>query len=230
MSSRTIHVAVVHDNFLTRAGLTTTFAACSDMAVKSLPLDDSEVLFCSVVVADLQGGMRILDTVDGMPPARRPRVAIVSASDGEREIRDALRGGAAAYVLQGASGEELVAAVRTVGDGGRHLSPSISARLAEILSAQSLTAREEEVLALVIEGLCNKRIAVRLEISVGTVKTHLRSAFGKLQVSTRTEAAATARRSGILRAAKQPAEGGPPRVDARAAFRGTALANGVSLS
>jgi two-component system NarL family response regulator len=146
-----------------------------------------------------------------MPPSRRPRIAIVSASHGEREIRDALQRGAAAYVLQGACGDELVAAVRTICEGGCHLSPSISARLAESLSAETLTVREEEVLALVVDGLCNKRIAARLDIAIGTVKTHLRSAFGKLDVHSRTEAIATAQRRGILRQPKQPAHAGFPR-------------------
>ncbi|MDB5856832.1 MAG: hypothetical protein JWQ76_521 [Ramlibacter sp.] len=212
MSSRTIRVAVVHDNFLARAGLTTTFAACSDMAVQALLPHDDEVWHCSVVVADLQGGMSILDAMQDMPSSRRPRIAIVSASHGEREIRDALQRGAAAYVLQGACGDELVAAVRTVCEGGCHLSPSISARLAESLSAENLTGREEEVLALVVDGLCNKRIAARLDIAVGTVKTHLRSAFSKLDVHSRTEAVATARRRGILRPAKQPARADIPRA------------------
>jgi DNA-binding NarL/FixJ family response regulator len=206
MFPRTIRVAVVHDNFLTCAGLTATFAARGDMAVQALLPQDGEVLRCDVVVADLQCGMDILDAAREMPPALRPRVAIVSASDGEREIREALRRGAAAYLLQGACGEELVAAVHTVCEGGHHLSHSISARLAESLSAQSLTAREEGVLALVMEGLCNKRIATRLDISVGTVKTHLRSAFSKLHVRSRTEAVATARRRGIVRQLKQPAK------------------------
>jgi len=104
-------------------------------------------------------------------------------------------------MLLGVPGEELVSAVRSVHQGGCHLSPSIAAKLAQSLTAEPLTAREEEVLALVTEGLCNKRVAKRLDIGVGTVKTHLRAAFDKLQVRSRAQAVVTAKRRGILRQA-----------------------------
>jgi DNA-binding NarL/FixJ family response regulator len=102
-------------------------------------------------------------------------------------------------MLIGATGEELVGAVRSVQGGGCHLSPSIAAKLVQSLTTEPLTAREEEVLALVTEGLCNKQVAKRLDIGIGTVKTHLRAAFGKLQVGSRAQAMVTAKRRGILR-------------------------------
>ena len=200
MSSPTIQVAVVHDNFLTHAGLTATFAACSDMAVRGVDPDDAELLGFDVAVADLRSGLAILDAArQHREHSRSPRVAIVASSDLEWQIRQAVECGAAAYMLLGATGEELVGAVRSVHRGGCHLSPPIAAKLAQSLTAEPLTAREEEVLALVTEGLCNKRIAQALDIGVGTVKTHLRAAFDKLQVRSRAEAAVMARRRGILR-------------------------------
>jgi DNA-binding NarL/FixJ family response regulator len=72
------------------------------------------------------------------------------------------------------------------------------AKLAQSLTGEALTARQEDVLALLTAGLCNKHIAARLGISVGTVKTHLRSTFERLQVRSRTEAIAEAGRRGIL--------------------------------
>src|SRR5258706_8830406 len=198
--SSAIHVAVVHDNFLRHAGLTATFAACADMAVRAIDPGDAELLDCDVAVADLRSGLAILDAGRRhRAHTRSPRVAIVASSDLEWQIRQAVECGAAAYMLLGATGEELVDAVRSVHQGGCHLSPSIAAKLAQSLTAEPLTAREGEVLALVTEGLCNKRVAKRLDIGVGTVKTHLRAAFDKLQVSSRAQAAVMAKRRGILR-------------------------------
>lgn len=202
MSSPRIHVAVVHDNFLTRAGLTATFAACADMDVRAIDPGDAELLDFDVAVADLRSGLGILDAArQRRAHTRSPRVAIVASSDLEWQIRQAVERGAGAYMLLGATGEELVGAVRSAHQGGCHLSPSIAAKLAQSLAAEPLTAREEEVLALVTEGLCNKLVAKRLDIGVGTVKTHLRATFDKLQVRSRAQAVVMAKRRGILRQA-----------------------------
>lgn len=200
MSPRTIRVAVAHDDFVTRTGLLTAFAACDDMVTEAANAGDTPFVTCDVVVADFLGGQRILAGLGHPSPAqRRVRVMIVADADREWQIRDALEHGAAAYLLLDATGSELAEAVRAVDRGGAYLSPPIAARLAESLAAEPLTMREEQVLSLVVDGLCNKHIATRLQISVGTVKTHVRSLFDKLQVRTRTAAAATAERRGLLR-------------------------------
>ena len=205
MSLRPIHVTVVHDDYVCRTGLTTVLAACHDMSVLSTPADDQEILSCDVVVADFDNGMRILTTVHALQMKRhRTKVAIVASAEREWQIRDALKRGAAAFVLLGASADELFVAVRAVHRGECHLSPSIAAKLAMSLVNEPLTEREGQVLTLLNEGLCNKHIAARLDISLGTVKAHLRSAFGKLGVHSRTEAILMAERRGLLRRPHQP--------------------------
>jgi two-component system NarL family response regulator len=184
------------------------------MAVRAMDPGEAQLQDFDVAVADLRGGLDLLDAVRRRPAhTRSPRVAIVASSDLEWQIRQAVEWGAAAYLLLGATGEELVGAVRSVHAGGCHLSPSIAAKLAQSLAAEPLTAREEQVLALVTEGLCNKRVAQRLDIGVGTVKTHLRAAFDKLQVGSRAQAVVMAKRRGILRHASTPTGQMPARRD-----------------
>jgi DNA-binding NarL/FixJ family response regulator len=209
MSFHPIRVTVVHDDYVYRTGLTTAFAACGDMSVSAATPDDPELLSSDVIVTDFDNGMRILSKVQVLQ-MNRPRtgVAIIANADREWQIRDALGRGAAAFLLLGASADELFVAVRTVHRGECHLSPAVAARLALSLATEPLTAREGQVLTLLAEGLCNKHIATRLEISLGTVKAHLRSAFDKLGVHSRTEAILMAERRGMLRKPH------PPRVPA----------------
>src|SRR5690606_480670 len=102
------------------------------------------------------------------------------------------------YLLADTSPDELSAGVQAVSRGMHHLSPPVAARLADSHSRERLSAREEEVLRLVIAGLCNKDICRRMKIALGTVKSHLKSAFAKMKVESRTGAIAEARRSGLL--------------------------------
>ena len=205
MSARPIHVTVVHDDYVCRTGLTTAFAACNDMSVRSTTPDDPQLLSCDVVVADFDNGIRILAATQALQIDRpRTKVAIVANADREWQIRDALKQGAAAFLLLGTSAEELFVAVRTAHRGEFHLSPSIASKLAMSLATEPLTEREGQVLTLLTDGLCNKRIAAQLDISVGTVKAHLRSAFDKLGVHSRTEAILMAERRGLLRHPRQP--------------------------
>ena len=205
MSFQPIRVAVVHDDYVCRTGLTTAFAACGDMSVWAARANDPELLSSDVVVTDFDNGMRILATVQTLQIHRpRTRVAIIANADREWQIREALARGAAAFLLLGASAEELFTAVRTAHRGECHLSPAIAAKLAVSLATEPLTAREGQVLTLLADGLCNKHIAAQLAISLGTVKAHLRSAFDKLGVHSRTEAILMAERRGMLRKPHHP--------------------------
>ncbi|MCK9687137.1 response regulator transcription factor [Scleromatobacter humisilvae] len=200
MSNRPIQVFVVHDDYVCRTGLTAAFAECDDMRVQATSQDDPALLSCDVVVTDFDNGIRILAAMHALQLDRAgTKVAIVANAEREWQIRDALKRGAAGFLPLGSSAEELYVAVRTVHRGECHLSPSIAARLATSLATEPLTEREGQVLALLTDGLCNKHIASRLDISVGTVKAHLRSAFDKLGVHSRTEAILIAERRGMLR-------------------------------
>ena len=138
-------------------------------------------------------------------PPMGPKVLVISGIDREWEIRSALERGVRGYLLVGCSLEELVEGVRVIHRGARYLSPQVAARLAESISLEPLTSREEEVLRLVVEGLCNKAVGRRLGIAVGTVKSHLKSTFDKLKVESRTQAIAVVERRGLLQLPQQRA-------------------------
>jgi DNA-binding NarL/FixJ family response regulator len=200
MSLRTIRVAVAHEDFLTRTGLMTVLAACDDMSLEAANTDDLSLAACDAIVADFLGGQRIpFNLRRARTIQHRGRVMVVADADREWQVREALESGAAAYLLLDATAGELVEAVRRVARGASYLSPPVAARLAESLAADPLTGRGQQVLSLIVDALCNKRIASRLQISVGTVESHMRSLFDKLNVRTRTAAAATAARRGLLR-------------------------------
>jgi DNA-binding NarL/FixJ family response regulator len=180
-----IRVFVLHGDPVAQAGLSVAFGRYSDLDMQNaldplggVPWPDLPQRRCGadVVVADYANGVTLATQAarEGNP-ASSSKVVVVGGIDREWEIRSALERGVRGYLLVGCSLDELAAGVRAVHRGARHLSPQVAARLAESISLQPLTAREEEVLRLVVEGLCNKPIGRRLGIAVGTVKSHLKS-------------------------------------------------------
>lgn len=210
-----IRVAALHHDPITRAGLSAAMADYPDFDVLTLHFEGEDLCavlqgarhsLIDIVVSDYSIGVALaaLITQQGLI-AGMPKVLILDGMDREWELRSALEQGVRGFMMVGCSLDALAAGIRAVHHGSRHLSPQIAARLAESVSAEPLTVREEEVLRLVVEGLCNKAISKRLGIAVGTVKSHLKATFAKLNVDSRTQAAAAAERRGLLRPR-------PPRV------------------
>jgi len=178
-------------------GLKSVLAAQSD--VELLP-DHADAAFAEVVVADYETGVELCAAVrsaarSGGP---QPRILVFTHRDTEVEIRHALDTGVRGYLTADCAPEELLDGVRALHLGMRHLGGVAAGRLADSVVSEWLTSRETEVLRLVVQGLGNKGVARRLDISVGTVKTHLKAIFVKLNARTRTEVAAVARRRGLL--------------------------------
>jgi len=147
-----------------------------------------------VLIADYDGALGWL--AQRSPP--RTGVLVLSWRDGECEIRHALQRGARGYLLGHCGLDELVAAVRGVASGRRHLCAGAAQRLARSLTRTPLTPRETEVLRLMALGLPNKRIASRLAIALGTVKAHIQAILAKLEARSRTEATVIAEQRGLL--------------------------------
>jgi two-component system NarL family response regulator len=153
-----------------------------------------------VVIADYSTAMRMRDR-----PARHAlglpadlRVLVLTSNDREVDIRRAIEAGVHGYLLIGGPLNELVDAVKTVASGMRYMSLSVAQRMADSLTRTSLTSREVEVLALVATGQQNKVIARRLNIELGTVKSHVSAIMTKLGASSRTEAATIAASRGLI--------------------------------
>jgi DNA-binding NarL/FixJ family response regulator len=186
-----IGIRVEHGDPVAHEGLSAALGRYPDLEVRD---DHSPV---DVAVTDYSRGVELA----ARAPAPSPKVLIVAGIDREWEIRSAMECGVRGYVLVGCALAELVAGVRAVYRGARYLSPQVAARLAESMCGQALTAREEEVMRLVVEGLGNKAIGRQLGIAEGTVKSHLKAAFEKLNVRSRTQAVAAVERRGLLRQA-----------------------------
>jgi DNA-binding NarL/FixJ family response regulator len=136
--------------------------------------------------------------------ARRPGLGVIvfSAYDLDDYVFGAIRAGARGYLLKGAAGTELAAAIRTVHAGDSYVSPSLSAKLVDQLKGRTrsrlLTPRELAVLRLLAAGLPNRQIAESLRIAERTVKFHVTAILNKLGADNRTQAVAMAARRGIL--------------------------------
>ena len=123
---------------------------------------------------------------------------ILTHSDGEAKICQALERGARGYLLLGCSLPDLVRGIRAVHDGSVAVGPLVARRIAEKMNQEALTAREEATLRQMMMGLGNRQIAQRLSVTEETVKTYVKAILGKLKATSRTEAVAIAQRRGIL--------------------------------
>jgi DNA-binding NarL/FixJ family response regulator len=192
-----IRVAVVDDHPVLREGIASLLEAQPDLAVvdrgetvedaaRILRRDDIDVLVLDVRLGSTSG----LNALQ-RPMSGRPQVVVLTAYAYPQYAAAALRLGASGFVLKNAPIDELLGAIRNAAAGGL----SFSLRPGEPLS---LTAREFDVVRLVVEGRSNDEIAAQLGISSKTVETHLRRVFERLGVASRTELATRALREGWL--------------------------------
>ena len=203
-----VRVVLVDDHTVMRAGLASYLDAFDDLEVVGTAGDGSEALAVvratqpHVVLMDLQ-----MPEVDGVAATRALHEAVpgvdvlvlTSFSDSER-IVGALDAGAVGYLLKDADPEDVVAGIRSVRRGESPIHPKAARTLLGSRGSGppvQLTGRESEVLGMLRQGLANKQIARRLGISDRTVKAHLTSAFSRIGVQDRTQAALWAERHGL---------------------------------
>jgi DNA-binding NarL/FixJ family response regulator len=201
-----IRILIADDHTVVREGLVSLVKRKSDMVVVGEASNGREAVDLwkehrpEVTVLDLR--MPELDGVSTIKEIREldesANIIVLTTYDGDEDIYRAIKAGAKAYLLKDTARDALVDCVRRVHAGETYLPASLAAKLAGRVSGETLSAREMEVLQRMAAGKSNKEIGAELFISEGTVKTHIKSIFTKLDVVTRTEAVATATRRGLI--------------------------------
>ncbi len=200
-----INVGLCHSDAIVNAGLLALLGVLQDMDVGVLDRGDMAAPHSDVIITDGCSAADCLRTQARSKVGLRTPVLVIAQAGREWEVRVALAAGVHGYVLQNCAPEQLVAAVRALGNGRRYLCPELS----HIYDAASisLTRRETQVLQLMALGHCNKIIARDLGIGVGTVKTHAKGLFGKLGASARTQAVVIAARRGLVDGRREASRG-----------------------
>lgn len=213
-----IRVLIVDDQDLVRAGLRALLdndpelvvvadAATGDEAIAKIHEHHPQVVLMDIRMPDTNG-IEATRRIRADPRLSETRVLIVTTFDDDDDILEAIRLGAAGYLLKDTPSNELRAAVHAVANGDNSLSPSIARRMMEHVAhmpvpgghdarLDELTDRELAVLRRIARGENNAEIAKVLSISPATARTYVSRILGKLQARDRTELAVIAHRSGL---------------------------------
>ncbi|HEX9440241.1 MAG TPA: response regulator transcription factor [Roseiflexaceae bacterium] len=205
-----IRVVVVDDHPVVRHGLTAILRYEQDIEVVGDAADGAEAVRVileqrpDVVLLDLRlpklSGIEVMRHVRAQAP--EVRFLVLTTYDTDEYIGPALAVGAQGYLLKDATPDELARGVRSLVQGRAALEPGVAARVLERMAegerGEDLSARELEVLRLLVAGASNKTIAARLTLSENTVKSHISHIFGKLGVQSRAEAVAVALQRGMV--------------------------------
>lgn len=210
MNARTVRVLLVDDHPVVRAGLRALLEGFGGITVTAEAGDGQEALRAladadpavDVVVMDLQMG----PGMDGIEATRRitarngPPVLVLTTYDTQADILAAMAAGATGYLLKDAPSDAVRQAVQAAAAGQPVLSPTVTARLVQRVTAPAtaLTAREIEILQRLATGASNRQLARALFISEATVKTHLVHIYDKLGVDNRTQAVDRARTGRLI--------------------------------
>jgi DNA-binding NarL/FixJ family response regulator len=201
----TIRIAIVDDHPLFREGVARSLGEIGGFEVvgEGASAEDAERLVKTkrpdIVLLDISmpgGGLAAAATILAAHP--RQKIVMLTVSEANSEVAQALNTGVRGYVLKGVGSKMLAEILHIVQVGESYVSPTLSARLlsdllqpgkrkADLLD--QLTSREAEILRLVAEGLSNKEVSKRLALQEKTVKHHMTRVLSKLNVRNRTEAA-----------------------------------------
>jgi two-component system NarL family response regulator len=214
-----IRVLVADDQALFRRGLDAVLGAEKDITVVAeAPDGEAAIAFAAELAPDVVLMDVRMPRVNGIEAARRirellpgTRILMLTISDEEDDLYEAIKAGANGYLLKDISAEQVAGAIHAVVRGHSLISPSMASKLLsefkslaaqaaekEQLPAPVLTPRELEVLRLVARGMANREVAEQLYISENTVKNHIRNILEKLHLHSRMEAVMYAVRKRLL--------------------------------
>lgn len=201
-----IRVLVVDDHPITRFGIAAIIEATPDMTVVAQAGSGEEAVELyekhrpDIALMDLRlpgmSGVEAIRTV--VARHREARFVVLTTYEGDEDIHQALQAGARSYIVKGMPHEALVNALRRVHAGGQFLPPPVSRALFSRIPNSDLSAREREVLSLLVRGRNNKEIASELGIAEATVKCHVSVILMRLNVSDRTQAVVEGLKRGLV--------------------------------
>ena len=204
--SASIRILVVDDHHVVRQGIVALIKSVEDMTVVAEAADGKQAVDLfrkhrpDVTIMDLR--LPVMTGVEAITEIRREspaaRIIVLTTFDGDEDIYRDLQAGARGYLLKDMFGDDLMDAIRAVHAGKSRIPAAVAQRLADRMVGSELTARELEVLKLIVAGKSNKEIGNALSISEATVKTHINNLLSKMGVSDRTQAATTALQRGIV--------------------------------
>ena len=203
--AKRIKVMIVDDHPIVRSGLVTMLLAFDDLElIGEASSGDIALALCQQELPDVILMDMVMPGMDGLETTRKvleqyPSVKIIILTSFTKDtmVQDALEAGATSYLLKDSSIDQLAEAIRSAYTGQPTLSPEATRALVNSKSGPpsfepGLTAREKQVLALIVEGLSNEEIADQLVISHATARHHVSACISKLGVKNRTQAATLA--------------------------------------
>ena len=201
-----IRILVAEDHLVARVGVSTIVNMQPDMTVVAEASNGQQAVELfrkhrpDVTLLDLRmpgmGGVEAATAIRAEFPTAR--MIALTTYGGDEDIRRALAAGVLAYLTKDVLHDELLKAIRAVHEGQTYLPAAVAASLAAQLPRPDLSAREVQVLELIVRGLANKQIAYTLKIAEHTVKNHVKNILSKLGVQDRTQAATAAIQRGII--------------------------------
>jgi DNA-binding NarL/FixJ family response regulator len=201
-----IRLLTVDDHPILREGIAAVLESQPDMTLVGQACNGREAIEShrrlrpDVTLMDLRmpdiSGIEAIAAIRAEFP--NARIIVLTTYAGDAQAAAALKAGASGYLLKNLVRKELLETIRAVHSGKRRVLPEIATEIAEHVADDLLTVREIEVLKGVAAGKPNKLIAAELDISEGTVKTHMKSILPKLDASDRTHAVMIALKRGIL--------------------------------
>jgi DNA-binding NarL/FixJ family response regulator len=216
-----IRVLLADDEHLVRSGFRLILESEHDIQVIGEAANGVEAVDAAtrldpdVILMDVQmpqmSGLAATRQITALGRTESSRVIILTTFDLDEYVFEALRAGASGFLLKRAPADDLVSGIRVVAAGDALLAPSVTRRLInhfasrpppsseDLAPLRELTEREREVFELIAQGLSNSEIADRLFLTEGTVKTHVKHIFEKLEVRDRTQAVILAYEVGVVR-------------------------------